>query len=184
MWSKTNAKEVVFSLSEQRSQRILQIAIACFTAVGLASLVAEGSTQPILLTAMFFILVASVLAWRGNSIAAATVLLLDMTLMLSVLVWVSGGVHDIGMLGYPMVLVLAAILGNSLVFLVLLSLNLIYRSEVRLLAVQGRVVMELAEVNYVHMVYVNGIFGGTRFGVELLVRQLLILMGSLREELG
>src|SRR5690554_7037733 len=102
MWSKTKAKEIVFSLSEQRSQRILQIAIACFTAVGLASLVAKGSTQAILLTAMFFLLVASVFAWRGNSIAAASVLLLDMALMLSVLVWVSGGVHDIGMLGYPM----------------------------------------------------------------------------------
>ncbi len=182
MWSKTNAKEVVFSLSEQRSQRILQIAIACFTAVGLASLVAEGSTQPILLTAMFFLLVASVLAWRGNSIAAATVLLLDMTLMLSVLVWVSGGVHDIGMLGYPMVLVLAAILGNTLLFLGLLALILIYSSVVILLTVQGGFVMEFPEVTYAHMVYVNGILLVTGFGVYLLVRDLHILMGSLREE--
>lgn len=182
MWSKTNAKEVVFSLSEQRSQRILQIAIVCFTAVGLASLVAEGSTQPILLTAMFFLLVASVLAWRGNSIAAATVLLLDMTLMLSVLVWVSGGVHDIGMLGYPMVLVLAAILGNTLLFLGLLALILIYSSVVILLTVQGGFVMEFPEITYAHMVYVNGILLVTGFGVYLLVRDLHTLMGSLREE--
>ncbi len=125
MWTMIKTKEVVFSLTEQRSQRILQIAIACFTAVGLASLVAKGSTQPVLLTAMFFLLVSSVLAWRGKTIAAATVLLLDMTLMLSVLVWISGGVHDIGMLGYPMVLVLAAILGNTVLFLGLLALILL-----------------------------------------------------------
>lgn len=182
MWSKTKAKEIVFSLSKQRSQRILQIAIACFTAVGLASLVAKGSTQPILLTAMFFLLVASVLAWRGNSIVAASVLLLDMALMLSVLVWVSGGVHDIGMLGYPMVLVLAAILGNTLLFLGLLALILIYSSVVILLTVQGVFVMEFPEVTYAHMVYVNGILLVTGFGVYLLVRDLHTLMGSLREE--
>ncbi len=182
MWTMIKTKEVVFSLTEQRSQRILQIAIACFTAVGLASLVAKGSTQPVLLTAMFFLLVSSVLAWRGKTIAAATVLLLDMTLMLSVLVWISGGVHDIGMLGYPMVLVLAAILGNTVLFLGLLALILLYSSVVVLLTVQGIFIMEFPEVTYAHVVYVNGILLVTGFGVYLLVRDLHTLMASLKEE--
>lgn len=182
MWTMKTTKEVIFSLSEQRSQRIFQIAIACFIAVGLASLVAKGSTKPILLTAMFFLVVASVFAWRGKTMVAASVLLLDMALMLSVLVWVSGGVHDIGMLGYPMVLVLAAILGNTYLFLGLLALVLLYSSIVVFLTVQGIFVMEFPTVTYAHMIYVNGILLVTGFGVYLLVRDLHTLMDSLKEE--
>lgn len=182
MWSMKKTKEVVFSLSEQRSQRILQIAIACFVAVGSASLVASGSTKPILLTAMLLLLVAGLLAWRGKTIAAASVLLLDMTAMLSVLVWVSGGVHDIGMLGYPMVLVLAAILGNSFLFLGLLALILLYSTVLIFMTAEGLFVMEFPVVTYAHIVYVNGILLVTGFGVYLLVRDLHVLMASLREE--
>ena len=131
MWSIKKikkTKDVVYNLSEQRAQRILQIAIACLLAVGLASIVARGFIKPILMTAMVFLFFASILAWRGKTMLAAAVLLLDMTIMLSVMVWMSGGVHDIGMLGYPAVLVLAAMLGNAYLFIGLLAMIVLYSS--------------------------------------------------------
>lgn len=185
MWNRKKikkTKDVVISLSQQRAQRLFQIAIACFLAIGMASLVAKGSTLPILLGAMFFLLVSSVFAWRGKTMIAASILLLDLTVMLSVLVWVSGGVHDIAMLGYPMVLVLAAILGNTYLFLILLGLIALYSSAIVLLTIEGSFLMVFPTITYSHLVFVNGILLVTGFGVYLLVRDLHNLMSSLKEE--
>lgn len=185
MWAMKNIKRtqnVISSLTLQRANRIFQISAACFVAVGLAAVVAEGSTKPILLVAMGVLIVAAALAWSGKSLLAAAVLLLDMTAMLSVLVWVSGGVHDIGMLGYPMVLVLAAILGNTYLFLGLLALVLLYSTVIILLTIEGSFQMVFPTVTYAHLTYVNGILLLTGFGVYLLVRDLHKLMSSLKDE--
>lgn len=185
MWSIKKikkTKDVVYNLSEQRAQRILQIAIACLLAVGLASIVARGFIKPILMTAMVFLFFASILAWRGKTMLAAAVLLLDMTIMLSVMVWMSGGVHDIGMLGYPAVLVLAAMLGNAYLFIGLLAMIVLYSSIVIMLTVQGELVMNIPTVTYAHLIYINSILLVTGFGVYLLVRDLHRLMKNLKEE--
>ncbi|HUH57541.1 MAG TPA: GGDEF domain-containing protein, partial [Pseudomonadales bacterium] len=178
----TKTKDVVFSLTEQRSQRLFQIAIACFVALALASTVARGHIVPVLLTAMLFLLGAGFLAWRGKTILAATVLLLDITIMLSVLVWQAGGIHDIGMLGFPGVLVLAAVLGSGYLFLGLLALILLYASLIIVFTVQGIFEVNMPTVTYAHLIYVNSILAVTGFSVYLLVRDLHNLMKSLKKE--
>lgn len=178
----TKTKDVVFSLTEQRSQRLFQIAIACFVALALASTVARGHIVPVLLTAMVFLLGAGFLAWRGKTILAATVLLLDITIMLSVLVWQAGGIHDIGMLGFPGVLVLAAVLGSGYLFLGLLALILLYASLIIVFTVQGIFEVNMPTVTYAHLIYVNSILAVTGFSVYLLVRDLHNLMKSLKKE--
>lgn len=169
-------------LTDKRAQRLLQLSLICFLGIGTAALVASGPTKPILISAMLLMFVSGWLAWRRQTLLSATIFLLDLTVMLSVLVWVSGGIHDIGMLGYPMILVMAAILGNAYLFLGLLAAILIYCSVIAIMTVQGTFQMYFPEVRYSHVLYINIIFLVTGFGVYILVMDLHRLMRSLKEE--
>lgn len=176
------AVQVFQELTDKRAQRLLQLSIVCTLGIGLAAIFARGMTQPILLSAMIVMVVSGWLAWDKKIMLSATVLLLDLTVMLSILVWVSGGIHDIGMLGYPMILVMAAILGNAYLFFALLVSILIYCTVIAVLTVQGTFVMHFPEMTYAHALYVNIIFMVTGFGVYILVMDMHRLMTSLREE--
>ena len=167
---------------DKRAQRLLQLALVCVLGIGLAALFARGSTKPILITAMLAMMLSGWFAWRKQILLSATVLLVDLTVMLSVLVWVSGGVHDIAMLGYPMILVMAAILGNVYLFLGLLAVIVLYCTVVAVLTVKGEFVMIFPDMTYAHAMYVDIILLITGFGVYILVMDLHRLMTSLREE--
>lgn len=185
MFSETGLRKTIAifqELTDKRAQRLLQLSIVCFLGIGLAAVVARGSTKPILIGAMAFMLISAWFAWRRQIMLSATILLLDLTAMLSVLVWVSGGIHDIGMLGYPMILVMAAILGNAYLFIGLLAAILAYCSVIAVMTVQGTFQMHIPEVGYAHVLYVNIIFLVTGFGVYILVMDLHRLMRSLKEE--
>lgn len=169
-------------LTDKRAQRLLQLSVVCFVGIGAASLVAKGATKPILIGAMIFMLISGWFAWRKQIMVSATILLFDLSAMLSILVWISGGIHDIGMLGYPMILVMAAILGNVYLFIGLLSAIIIYCSIVAVMTVHGTFVMHFPEVSYAHVFYVNIILSVTGFGVYILVKDLHQLMRSLKEE--
>lgn len=169
-------------LTDKRAQRLLQLSIVCVIGIALAAIFARGSTKPILLTAMLMMSVSGWFAWQKKILLSASVLLIDLTIMLSVLVWVSGGIHDIGMLGYPMILVMAAILGNAYLFLSLLAVILVYCTAIAIMTVQGSFVMHFPEMTYAHAMYVDIILLVTGFGVYILVSDLHRLMTSLREE--
>lgn len=169
-------------LTEARARRLLQLSSACLVGMIIAAIVADGATKPILMGSVVLMFLAGWLAWRRKTLLSATILLLDLTVMLSVLVWVSGGIHDIAMLGYPMVLVLAAILGNAYLFLGLLAIIILYCSLVAVLTVKGTFVMVFPPVTYSHVLYVDIIFLITGFGVYLLALDLHRLMLSLKEE--
>lgn len=175
-------KEILEQLTEKRAKRLWQIAIATTMGLALAIVVAKGSTQPILMVAMCFMLLAGWFAKQQRTLLSATLLLTTLFMMLSVLVAVSGGIHDIGMLGYPLVLVLAAMLGNTYLFLGLLLAIVLYSSIIAIMTVQGRFHMIFPPMTYAHLVYVNVLFLVTGFSVFLLFRDLHRLMLSLRDE--
>src|SRR5690554_1588444 len=161
-------RNVVFSLSKQRTERLLQISIASLFAVGLAAIVSQDATKPVLVSSMGFIVLSCYLAWRGKILGSASVLLVSMAGMLSVLMWMSGGVQDIGMLGYPAVLVIAAMLGNTYLFFGLLAIIVAFASLVVIMIMQGVFVPTIPTLTYAHLIYVNCIFFVTGFGVYLL----------------
>ena len=169
-------------LSLHRSQRLLQLSIACSLGVVLAALVSEGITAYILLSSLFLMLASGWLAWKKKPLFSATTLLLNLTAMLSALVWSSGGIYNLGMLGYPMVLVIAAMLGNLYLFAGLLVVIIAYCSLIAVLVVLGYFQINFPEVTYAHLLYVNIIFLITGFGVYLLVLDMHRLMGQLKTE--
>lgn len=176
------SKEIFEQLAEKRAKRLWQIAIATTSGLGLALLVAKGSTQPILMAAMCVMLLAGWFAKQQRITLSATLLLTDIFVMLSILIAVSGGIHDIGMLGYPLVLVMAAMLGNSYLFAGLLLAIIVYSSTIAIMTVQGHFHMVFPTVTYSHLVYVNVIFLVTGFSVFLMVKDMHRLMLSLRDE--
>lgn len=176
------AKDAFELMALKRAQRLLQISGITLVGLLVASFAARGTTKPIIIAGAAGAAVSAWLAWRKQGLASATILLTDLMVMLSTLVWVSGGVHDIAMLGYPAVLVFAALLGSSALFKWLLFLILTYCSYIVVMTVQGSFQMVFPTMTYSHLVYVNVIFIVTGFSVYLLVRDMQRLMESLRDE--
>lgn len=178
------AKEVdaFEQLTEKRAKRLTQIAIVVTFGMSLALVVAKGTTQLILMVAMFFMLLSAWFAWKKKVLVSAGILLANLFAMFSILVAVSGGIHDIGMLGYPVMLVLAAILGNVYLFLGLLIAVVSYASVIAIMTVNGSFQMVFPPVTYAHLIYINILLLATGFSVFLLTRDLHRLMYSLREE--
>lgn len=175
-------KDAFELMALKRAQRLLQISGVTLIGLLAASIFSRGTTKPIIILGAVGTAVSAWLAWRKMGLASATILLTDLMVMLSTLVWVSGGVHDIAMLGYPALLVFAALLGNSALFKWLLFLILSYCSYIVVLTVQGKFEMVFPPMTYAHLIYVNVIFIVTGFSVYLLVRDLQRLMESLRDE--
>lgn len=114
--------------------------------------------------------------------AGVAVLLGNMFILLSSLIWVSGGVRDLAMLGYPGLLVFAVILGNTYIFAGLLLAIILYCTLLAVLTVHGQFTMVLPEITYAHIFFVNIIFILTGFSVYILVKDVQALTVSLRKE--
>ena len=113
---------------------------------------------------------------------AANILLWALTTMLSVLAWHSGGVRDMAVLGYPGVLIFAAILGNVRLFSGLLLFIVGYCSLMAALTITGYFHPFLPDVEFKHLVFTDVILLITGFSVYLLLRDQRRLMRGLREE--
>lgn len=174
--------DAVDELAAKRSRRLLQISIATFVGLACAAALAKGTTQLVLAGGLLGMLLCGGLAWRGYMQAGVAVLLGNMFILLSSLIWVSGGVRDLAMLGYPGLLVFAVILGNTYIFTGLLLVIILYCTLLAVLTVHGQFTMVLPEITYAHIFFVNIIFILTGFSVYILVKDMQALMISLRKE--
>lgn len=179
---KENILNVEQKLELSRSSRLLQISVVCIVALLLAAIVAQGVTRPILAISAFVMLGAIWFAWKKRPILSATILFTNLLIMLSVLAWQSGGIRDIAVIGFPVVLVMAAILSNARLFFFVLFYILGFCSFVAIQTVLGHFSPHFPHITYAHLVYINLIFMVTGFGVYILVRDLHKLMASLRAE--
>lgn len=180
---KVKARLSVFQeLSGRRDQRLLQLSLICLVGTTVAAVAADGFTRHTLVLSLVFMLLSGWFAWKKQSLLSATLLLFDITAMLTVLVWREGGIHDVAMLGYPMVLVLAAVLGNAYLFLGLLVFIMLSCSLLVILIVQGLFTVYIHPTSYAHLVYTNIIFGVTGFCIYLLAVDLYRAMNSLKDE--
>ncbi len=148
----------------------------------LAAFVATGHTQLTVLTGCAVLVLAGWFAHQQQPGIAANILLWALTAMLSVLAWHSGGVRDMAVLGYPGVLIFAAILGNVRLFSGLLFFIVSYCSLMAGLTIAGIFQPFLPQVEFKHLVFTDVILLITGFSVYLLLRDQRRLMRGLREE--
>lgn len=168
--------------STLRSKRLLQITSLTLMGLLLAAFVATGHTQMTVLAGCVVLVLAGWFAHQQQPAIAANILLWALTVMLSVLAWKSGGVRDMAVLGYPGVLIFAAILGNVRLFAGLLIFIVGYCSLMAGLTIVGVFQPFLPEVEFKHLVFTDVILLITGFSAYLLLRDQRRLMRGLREE--
>ncbi len=169
-------------LNRLRTKRLLQIIGLTLFGLVLSIAVAAGTTKWVLLAGCCCLALAAVLAYQRLVMAATYVLLWAMCLMLSALAFISGGIRDLALLGYPGVLVFAAMLGNSRLFFSLISFMLAFCGLLTYLAVSGTVVPVIPTISAAHFVFIGAILLVTGVSVYLLYRDQQRLLHSLQSE--
>lgn len=165
-----------------RARRLLQIIGFTLSGLVMATLVADGHTQLTLLAGSLALMLAASFAWQKRVRLAAAVFLWTLMLMLSALAWESAGVRDLAVLGYPGLLVFAAILGSPALFFSLLAAIVAYCSALAILTIGGQFEMVIPPFSWAHLIFTNVILILTGFSVHLLLMDMRRLMGSLKEE--
>ena len=169
-------------LNSLRIKRLLQITGLTLFGLVLAVAVASGTTKWVLMAGCFALALAALLAYQRRVVAATHILLWAMCLMLSALAFISGGIRDLALLGYPGVLVFAAMLGNSRLFFSLISFMLVFCGLLTYLATAGIVRPVIPAISPAHFVFTGAILLVTGGCVYLLYRDQQCLMQSLQSE--
>ncbi|MGP9802134.1 putative bifunctional diguanylate cyclase/phosphodiesterase [Rheinheimera sp. NSM] len=169
-------------ISHFRIRRLLQITGFTLFGLILAMAVAGGTTKLLILAGCIALLVAGGFALKQQALISAYILLWSMALMLSALAYVSGGLRDLALLGFPGLLVYAAILGSVGLFYSLLCFVMAFCSLVTALTLSGRLHPVLPALGWQHLLFVAVILAATGFSVYLMVRDMRRLMLSLQQE--
>lgn len=165
-----------------RTTRIMQLSAACFFIMLFAAYFGTGTTKiAILLTALAMALTFA-MAYFDKAALSSSILLFSLTGMFSYLTWLSGGIRDIAMLGFPMMLMLAAMLGNRKLLVGVYLFIVSYCALITFLTVTGQFKMVLPTVTPAHFVYVAGIFTITTLGVYWLTADSRRLTANLQAE--
>ena len=170
------------ALARVRRHRLLQI--CGVSALGLVAsvLVARGVALTIFSAGLLSLVLAFLLAYKHKSQASSFVLLSSMSAMLFALALVGAGLFDIAIIGYPCLLIFAAILGGVGLFSTLLTLTIVQCSVLVWLNLGGYVTPSTPKVSWEHLIFVQVIFIITGFSVYVLVRDIKQLMNSLQSE--
>ncbi len=179
--SKLNSEERDV-LSHIRRYRLMQI--SGVTALGLAAslLVARNITTVIFALGLACLLVALILAFKHRVLASAYVLLGSMSAMLFALASTGAGLFDLAILGYPGLLIFAAILGSVGLFVSVMSFVIIQCVLLAWLTLQGVITPHIPTLSWPHVLFILVIFVITGFSVYLLVYDIKRLMLSLQRE--
>lgn len=178
----TDSTDFQRQFSYFRIRRLLQI--TGFTLLGLilAVAVSSGTTQLLLLAGCIALLIAGGFALKQQALVSAYILLWSMALMLSALAYASGGLRDLALLGYPGLLVYAAILGSVGLFYSLLLFVMLFCTFLTWLTLTGQLQPFIPPLGWQHLVFVAVIMLVTGFSVFLMVRDMRLLMHSLQLE--
>ena len=174
--------QLIQRYAQFRIRRLLQI--ASFTLAGLvvATFISHGITQVIFATGCLTLLGATAFAVKQRPLAAAYMLLWSMAIMLSVLSYTGAGMLDYALLGYPGLLMYAAILGSIGLFYLLLLFVLSSCAVLTWLTLSGHLVPHPQILSWYDLVFVFIIFIVTAVSVYLMVKDMRQLMQSLQTE--
>ncbi len=170
------------SFNQVRRRRLMQI--CAITALGLiaALAVANGITFIIFAAGVAALLLAFVFAFRQKLQTAAYILLWSMSAMLSAFAMTGAGLFDLAILGYPGLLVFAAILGSIGLFISVLLFVIAQCILLTWLTLQGYITPNIPSLSWPHLVFILVIFIVTGFCIYILVRDIKRLMWSLQLE--
>jgi len=169
-------------LQDLRTRRLLQIITISLLGLLIALLLVNGATKLLLLAGSLALCCAAAAAFYQRPLLAAYLLLWSMVLMLSGLAWVAGGLRDIAVLGYPGVLIYAALFGSSTLFVSLLLFIIAFCALMAWATMQGLLIPHIPDVSWNSMVFIGVILLITGFSVYLMTKDLRQLMDSLQQE--
>ncbi|CAD5269993.1 Diguanylate cyclase (GGDEF)-like protein [Alteromonas sp. 38] len=154
------------------------------SALGLvASLsVARNITFFIIAAGLTCLIAAFVFAYKHKVLASASTLLVSLSSMLFALAATGAGLFDLAILGYPTLIIFAAILGGVGLFLTLLSFVILQCVLIVGLSLQGVISPNIPSLSWEHLIFTLVIFIVTGFSVYILVRDIKNLMTSLQRE--
>ncbi len=170
------------SIQRLKAKRLLQIISLTFFGLLFAVAVARGTTQFILLAGCSSLAIAGWCAYQKKIDLASSLLLWSMALMLSALAYVSGGIRDLALLGYPGVLIFAVILGNSRLFFTLFASMVLFCGLLTTMTLSGDLTPQIPAVTAAHFIFVSVILLVTGSSVYLLYRDHRRLLVSLEQE--
>jgi len=178
-WREIKEKDV---FSQIRQHRLMQI--CAVTALGLMAtlLVARGFAFIIFSVGLSFLLLAFGLAFKHKVQSSAYILVVSMTTMLFALALTGAGLFDLAILGYPGLLVFAAILGGVGLFLSVLLFVIAQCVIVAWLTLNGFITPHVPTLSWSHVLFILVIFVVTGFSIYILVHDIKRLMLSLQRE--
>lgn len=170
------------ALSKLRRRRLIQICIATGLGLLVSLLAARGITIDILVGGVIALIIALVLALKYHTGPSAFVLISSMSVMLFSFALTGAGLVDLAILGYPGLLIFAAILGSVRLFSFVLTVVLAQCFLIAYLNMTGIVIPNSPTVSWMHFIFVVAIFTVTGFCVYILVQDIKRLMLSLQDE--
>lgn len=170
------------TFSQIRRYRLMQI--CAVTSLGLLAsiLVAKGITFAIFTAGLASLLIAFGCAFIHKLLTSAYVLLGSMSAMLCALALTGAGLFDLAILGYPGLLIFAAILGSVGLFLSVLTFVIAQCVFLTWLTLHGIITPHVPTLSWPHLVFILVIFIVTGFSVYIMVRDIKRLMHSLQRE--
>ncbi len=169
-------------LTKIRRRRVIQI--SAVTAIGLFAslLVARGVTYDIFLFGIISLALTAALAYKHYVTTSSYLLLSAMSSMLFALAVTGAGAFDIAMLGYPGVIIFAALLGGRTLFGSVLSLVILQCVALTWLIMHDIISPNPPNLTWSHVLFIIVIFVVTGFSVFILVQDIRRLMHSLQQE--
>jgi diguanylate cyclase (GGDEF)-like protein len=165
-----------------RRHRVAQIStVTCF-GLFISLFAARDITFDIMLVALAAIFTAAILAYKHFVVASSYLLLVALSSMLFALSATGAGTFDIAMLGYPAIIIFAALLGGIGLFGTVLSLVLVQCIILTWLVMKGVITPNTPKLTWSHLTFIMIIFVITGFCVFILVQDIRRLMTSLQLE--
>ncbi|MFQ3251260.1 putative bifunctional diguanylate cyclase/phosphodiesterase [Glaciecola sp.] len=165
-----------------RSRRLMQISGVILIGLLLSVAVAKNITLVLLLAGIVSLLVAFAFAYKGKRVTSAYILMWSMTAMLSMLSITGAGLFDLAILGYPCILIMAALLGSLRLFVSLLTFIVLQCILIGWLTLHGHMIPHTPRVTWAHLVFILIIFLVTAYCIYIMVCDIKHLLQSFHSE--
>ncbi|MBZ9611524.1 putative bifunctional diguanylate cyclase/phosphodiesterase [Rheinheimera maricola] len=160
----------------------MQICLVAAIGLLISTSVARGITLIIFVSGFTSCMVALGFAFKRSILTSAYILLSGMACMLFAFAYTGAGLFDLAILGYPGLLIIAALLGSVGVFITVLLIIITQCILLTWLTLNHIITPYTPSLSWPHLVFIVVIFTITGFSVYLLVRDMKRLMLSLQGE--
>lgn len=168
--------------SQIRRHRLMQISAVTAIGLAVALLVARNITFTIFAIGIGCLMLALAFAYKHKILASAYTLIGSMATMLFALALTGAGLFDLAVLGYPGLLIFAALLGGVGLFVSVLLFVVTLCFGIAWLTLGGFVIPNIPTLSWSHLIFIIVIFVVTGFSVYILVHDIRRLMRSLQRE--